>query len=142
MKNRLLFTMATILLLSGCSGKDSINASNQYVGTYEMTVQITTRSIDYATSKTSSTTATILFKASSSTSLTLADDWGDHYVALVGSGPTFSLTRHSINGSILGGKDIFSRTGEGEFNGNSITMTTYTRNDGTEIKAVYTGSKK
>lgn len=144
MKNSILITIIA-LSLHGCSGKDSINTANQYVGTYETTVQVTRRSIDYATSKTSSTTATISFKASSSsfsTGLTLTDDWGEHYVALEGSGPKFSLTRHSVDGSILGDKDMYSRTGGGEFNGNNITMTTNTRNDGTEITAVYTGSKK
>lgn len=117
----------------------------QYEGTYETSVQITKHSIDNANSKTSSTTSTISFKASSSsfsTALTLTDDWGDHFVELEGSGPEFSLTSHSVTGNILGDKGIFSRTGGGKFNGNSITMTTYTHNDGTEITAVYTGSKK
>ena len=141
MKNSILITTIALSLL-GCSGKDSINATNQYVGTYETTVQITTSYKDYGTSKKSTTTATISFKASSSTALTLTDDWGDHYVALVGSGPEFSLTSHSVTRNILGDKGIFSRTGGGKFNGNSITMTTYTLSDGIEITAVYTGSKK
>lgn len=141
MKSKLLF-MTTVVLLLGCSNKDSINASDQYVGTYETTVQISASYPDRGITKNSSTTATISFKKVSATNLTLTDTWGDHYVALAGSGPEFGLPQHSVTGSILGVKDIFMRHGDGKFDGNNITMTTYTVNDGTNITAVYTGTKK
>lgn len=123
-----------LVVFSISCSESNVSPGNQYIGTYETTVQVDELNF--------SAKATISFKISGG-KLILTDTWGDHDLSF--KDPNFTLTWHSTTGDILNQKDIYQRYGYGRFDGKNVTMTTYsTASDGGGLatKAIYTGTKK